>query len=70
MTLQVCFSRDMTGNALQEAKRLIKHVSGGSGDLQRLDSKDRMNSEEALPKEEVIRRLRLLDQPATLFGEV
>lgn len=42
----------------------------GSGELQRLDSSARTNSEEALPQEEVVRRLRLLGQPATLFGEV
>ncbi len=36
--------------------------------LQRTDSV--RSQEEELPKEEVIRRLRLLEQPITLFGEV
>ena len=55
---------------MQEAKRAVKRGADGSGELQRLDSSARTNSEEALPQEEVIRRLRLLGQPATLFGEV
>lgn len=54
----------------QEAKRALKRAADGSGELQRLDSGARTNSEEALPREEVIRRLRLLGQPATVFGEV
>ena len=54
----------------QEARRALKRGADGSGELQRLDSSARTNSEEALPQEEVIRRLRLLGQPATLFGEV
>ena len=56
--------------AKQEAKRALKRAADGSGELQRLDSGARTNSEEALPREEVVRRLRLLGQPATLFGEV
>ena len=36
--------------------------------LQRIDSV--RSQEEELPREEVIRRLRLLGQPITLFGEV
>lgn len=55
---------------VQEAKRASKRGADGSGELQRLDSSARTNCEEALPQEEVIRRLRLLGQPATLFGEV
>ena len=55
---------------MQEAKRALKRGADGSGELQRLDSNARTNSEEALPQEEVVRRLRLLGQPATLFGEV
>ncbi len=54
----------------QEAKRALKRAADGSGELQLLDSGARTNSEEALPKAEVIRRLRLLGQPASLFGEV
>ena len=56
--------------AKQEAKRALKRAADGSGELQRLDSGARTNSEETLPREEVVRRLRLLGQPATLFGEV
>ena len=36
--------------------------------LQRIDSV--RSQDEELPREEVIRRLRLLGQPITLFGEV
>ena len=54
----------------QEAKRALKMAADGSEELHRLDSGARTNSEEALPREEVVRRLRLLGQPATLFGEV
>ncbi|KAL3141103.1 hypothetical protein ABBQ38_003458 [Trebouxia sp. C0009 RCD-2024] len=53
----------------KDAKRALKRAADGSGELQRLDSGARTHSEEALPLEEVIRRLRLLGQPATLFGE-
>ena len=64
----LCFTE--AAIAKQEAKRALKRAADGSGELQRLDSGARTNSEEALPREEVVRRLRLLGQPATLFGEV
>ncbi len=64
----LCFTE--AAIAKQEAKRALKRAADGSGELQRLDSGARTNSEEALPSEEVVRRLRLLGQPATLFGEV
>lgn len=52
---------------LQELKKRQK--SGEEAQqLQRIDSV--RSQEEELPKEEVIRRLRLLGQPITLFGEV
>ena len=53
----------------QEARRQKQLAAAGSGELGRLDSGPR-GSEELLPQAEVIRRLRLLAQPATLFGEV
>ncbi len=59
-----------TPHTVQESRRAAKIVARGSGDLPSLDSGARMGSEDMLPNEEVIRRLRLLGQPATLFGEV
>lgn len=55
---------------MQESRRAAKLVARDSGDLPLLDSAARMGSEDMLPNEEVVRRLRLLGQPATLFGEV
>ena len=63
---------DLTGvpHTVQEARRATKFIARGSGDLPSLDSGAHMGSEDMLPNEEVVRRLRLLGQPATLFGEV
>lgn len=54
----------MVGN--QERRKRSRIQQNGS-DLQRHESGAK---EQELPREEVIRRLRLLGQPITLFGEV
>ena len=53
---------------MQELKKRQKSGEQAQQQLQRIDSV--RSQEEELSKEEVIRRLRLLGQPVTLFGEV
>ena len=53
---------------MQELRKRQKSGEQAQQQLQRIDSV--RSQEEELSKEEVIRRLRLLGQPITLFGEV